>query len=83
VIAVEVLKRRLENIPNKLDMDCGKWAELCRSVLPEFYGRTRKEPKPTKAQPGSAERVEIYIQREQNGESIFSEKDWVPTHRTL
>lgn len=83
VIKVELLKHRLERLPKKLNLDLVVWGNLCRFILPELYGRTRKKPAPTRAQPGSAERVALYIKRQQRGEEIFSDNDWVPTHRTL
>jgi hypothetical protein len=83
VLTIEVLKKRLENIPNKLNMDCQQWGELCCAILPELFGQKRKEPKPSNSQPGSSERLQIYIGREAAGESIFSKSDWIPTKRTL
>ena len=83
VLTVEVLKKRLENIPNKLNMDCQQWGELCCAILPELFGKKRKKPESTLTQPGSKERLEIYIKREAAGESIFSKEDWIPTKRTL
>lgn len=82
VVPVKTLMKRLESVPEKLGLDALQWARLCSVMLPEWYrGPCRKGP-PTAAQPGTRDRIEVYIRRHSNGEAIFLAEDWVPTHRT-
>lgn len=82
VVLVATLMKRLEAIPDKLNLDATQWGRLCSVMLPEWYrGPGRKGP-PTAAQPGTAERIEVYCRRHADGEAIHIPEDWIPTHRT-
>jgi|GEM_PF-619225 len=82
VVPVKTLMKRLESIPDKLKLDAIQWARLCSVMLPEWYRGPGRKGQPTTAQPGTQERLEVYIQRHSRGESIFMTEDWVPNHRT-
>ena len=83
VLKIDVLQKRLENIPNKLDLDETKWGKLCQAVLPEFFKGPHQRGNPATSSPGTPERIETYTQRVANQEEIFQPLDCVFTSRTL
>jgi hypothetical protein len=83
VLKIDTLQKRLENIPNKLDLDEKKWGKLCQAVLPEFFKGPAKRGMPATPAPGTPERIELYTRRVENNEEIFQPMDCVFTPRTL
>jgi hypothetical protein len=83
VLKINTLQKRLESIPNKLDLDEKKWGKLCRAILPEFFKGPLKHGMPATPLPGTPERIEVYARRVENQEEIFQPMDCVFTPTTL
>jgi len=81
-LPIELLKKRLELIPNRLELDVNQWGELCEAVLPEWFAG-RKIGCPATSIPGSPERVETYTQRASNNEEMFLSTDCIHVARSI
>jgi hypothetical protein len=69
-----LLKKRLDQVVDKLGLDCDQWGRLCRIMLPEEFAAPSARPMATPTLPGPA-RVEIYQQRVEKNESLFDFND--------